>query len=99
MTLSRLKLISSHGDQTLPHLRFALYSAQSAADVSQLVQRGLEYVEGRPDILTDLTGVFEQGDPVAQGGKVFVVGLPSDLWLGYGVFTTAYIDRTLKHVV
>jgi hypothetical protein len=99
VTLSRLKLISSHGDQTLPRLRFVLHVAPSAEQVADLVQRGLQYAEGRPSVLTDLTGVFEEWPQGSQGGKVFVLGVPTDLSLGYGVFTTAYIDRSLKHVV
>jgi hypothetical protein len=80
-------------------LRFVLYTAPTVTQVNELVQQGLKYVEGKPTLLTDLTGVSDEWSEAEHGGKIFVLGVPSDLYLGYGVFTTAYIDRSLKHVV
>ncbi len=99
MNLSRLKLVSGHGDQTLSAVRFVVPGAGSgdtAMGTADLLQSGLRFAEGRPAVSTNL---WQSINGAARAEELFVVGVPSQFHLGYGVFTTAYVDRVLHRVV
>lgn len=111
MPLSRLELVSSHGDQTLGNVRFVLHGTSNGADSRAILSGGLRFVEGRPTVSTNLihaqdwtVNPVKQAQSLGQGavagdpGDVIVCTIPSNFYLGYGVFTNAYVDRQLKRV-
>jgi len=111
MTLSRLELLSSHGDQTLAQVRFAVHGSSEAAGV-EIVHRGLSFIEGRATLSTSLIQALGYAtDPVKRGystsevsvdddpGLITVIAIPAEFHLGYATFTTAYVDRSLKMVM
>ncbi len=98
MTLPRLKLSSSHGDQTFLQLRFVVHSILAASEAEAIEDNGLPFVEGRPVVCGGLDQALGQAS-TSQDGKVLVLAQPQQFHLGYGVFTTAYIDRALRRVV
>jgi hypothetical protein len=111
MALSRLELVSSHGDQTLANIRFAVHGSSNAMDAQSIFAGGLRFIEGRPTVSTNIVhaqdwtvNLDKQAQSLGTGsvpgseGSVIVCAVPSNFHLGYGVFTTAYVDRALKHV-
>ncbi|HSX01706.1 MAG TPA: hypothetical protein VLI05_00140 [Candidatus Saccharimonadia bacterium] len=123
MTLPRLKLVSSHGDQTLSRLRFVVRGAADAREADGILAVGLHFTEGRPVVSANLARAYHwsfdtdglprsaagdnQTDLVPnsqtviphQASDLFIFAVPPQFHVGYGAFTTAYIDRTLKRVV
>src|SRR5689334_7351757 len=89
MPLSRLELVSYHGDQTLRNVKFVF---QVGTELSEAMESGIRFIEGKAVVSANLT----QG--VGQAGHMAVCALPQNFFLGYGVFTTAYLDRALKRV-
>jgi len=111
MAVSRLELISSHGDQTVSRVRFVVHGTTGETETLTINDGGLRITEGRPDVSTNLVHardwtVFRgQGAPAAAPndasgaqGTVIVCAIPPSFHLGYGIFTTAYIDRAIKKV-
>jgi hypothetical protein len=108
--LSSLKLDSSHGDQNLNQVRFVAHVTSSITDTYSAEDVGLSCAEGQSAVsgnlvyARDLTinpagnqpyGINgEMGEP----GSVLVFAVPEDLSLGYGAFTSAYIDRGRKRI-
>lgn len=109
MPISRLELIAGHGDQTLGRVRFFLYPARNATDSISAEDAGLQFSEGRAIAATNivyahnavLRGATSQTEDMMIGdpGRIFIFSLPPNLHLGYGIFTSAYIDRQAKRVV
>jgi hypothetical protein len=99
MPLSRLELISSHADETLPRIRFVVHGTVNATDAISISEFGLRFAEGRPIISTDIVHAHNlTANPVGQPGAVFLCAVPTNYHVGYGAFTTAYVDRQLKRV-
>jgi hypothetical protein len=94
--MPRLKLISSHGDQTLSRIRFVMYAPTTEEARADFLQAGLRFAEGQRIASANLAHAFE-GDPAPA--RIYVMGPPNGFHPGYGVFTTAYVDRALKRVV
>jgi hypothetical protein len=92
MPMSRLELVSAHGDQTLANIRFVIYRPAAVADTPRVFTEGVTFVEGRPVVSTTIVR------PQNAAGEVIICAVPANFHLGYGVFTTAYIDRVLKKV-
>ncbi len=95
MTIARLKLLSTHGDQTLSGIRFVIHTSASADETADLTQAGLRFTEGEPVVSTNVLSVLNDVDVV---DRLFVMVVPPQFHLGYGVFTTAYVDRVLRRV-
>jgi len=57
---------------------------------------GLRFAEGQQVASASLAQAFE-GEPAPQ--RLYVMTPPIDFHAGYGVFTTAYVDRALRRVV
>ncbi len=103
MPLARLKLLSSHGDQTLSRIRFVLHGVATGEQADDLIVAGLPYIEGRPVVSTDLVHSYAQtvgngASATSRPGKMLVIALPPDCHLGYGILTTAFVDRHVKRV-
>jgi len=111
MPLSRLELVSSHGDQTLSRVRFVLHGTSNATDALSILDAGLRFVEGRSLLSTNLVyahdstlGLAAQDQPfgpaamLGDPGMAIILAVPPNHHLGYGIFTSAYIDRKLKRV-
>jgi len=111
MAIPRLELISSHGDQALSRVRFVLHGSSSATEAVSISDEGLRFVEGRPMLSTNIIHAHDwtmspqkqvqslsTGPVMGEPGDVVVCAVPADLHLGYGIFTTAYVDRALKRV-
>jgi hypothetical protein len=112
MAASRLELISSYGDQTLPRVRFVVHGTSNARDFASIGETGLRFVEGRPTVSTNIVHAQDwtvnpakQAQSLGGGtienepGSVVVCAVPANFHLGYGVFTTAYVDLALKRVI
>ncbi len=95
MALSRLELISAHGDQTLPRLRFVLHGL-SAVENQKMLKDGLTFIEGKAVVSTNLMQAYEAA---SDSGVITAIAIPPAFHLGYATFTTAYIDRSLKMVL
>ena len=102
---SHLELKSSFGDQTLTRLRFALHGTYNATETALMREEGLKFIEGKPLLSMNLIEVRQEmarlqaaGSGMGEPGSIMVCVVPANLHLGYGVFTTAYIDRQLKQV-
>jgi hypothetical protein len=111
MPLSRLELVSSHGDQTLGNIRFAVHGSANGDEAAAILSGGLRFTEGRPTVSTNIVhaqdwtvNAEKQAQSLGGGampgnpGSVIVCAVPANFHLGYGIFTTAYVDRTLKRV-
>jgi hypothetical protein len=104
MPLSRLELVSSHGDQTLSRVRFVLHGTSSATDALSVLDAGLRFVEGRSILSTniiyahDSLAVANQALTLGDPGMAIILAVPPNYHLGYGIFTSAYIDRKLRRV-
>src|SRR6185369_3449331 len=99
MAISRLELASAHGDQTLASLRFVVYGS-NAVTADEVLRHGLSFVEGRAIVSTDAIQAYENAtDFTGTEGVVTVIAMPKEFHIGYAVFTTAYIDRSLKIVM
>src|ERR1022692_1373090 len=101
MALSRLELVSSHGDQTLPMARFVVHGTSHVTESISIMDEGLRFVEGKPTVTSNLIhahdwtvapGVGAQA-MIGEPGSVIVCAIPQNYHLGYGIFTNAYIDR------
>ncbi|MDB5178931.1 MAG: hypothetical protein JWN01_874 [Patescibacteria group bacterium] len=102
---SHLELKSSFGDQTLSRLRFALHGTHNATETASLRDEGLRFIEGKPILSMNLVEARQEmgrlqaaGNGMGEPGSLMVCAVPANLHLGYGVFTTAYIDRAQKQV-
>lgn len=112
MSRSRLELICAHGDQTLSRVRFVVRGSSRLAS-EQMLHDGLNFIEGRAVASTNLIQAFSyaadpgksdgsvasSSGPLGDFGAIAVVAVPAEFHLGYGVFTTAYIDRAMKMVL
>ena len=111
MPISRLELISSYGDQTLNRVRFVVHGSSNATESVSILDEGLRFVEGRPTLSTNIVHAHDwtvnpqkqaqshgMGEVLGEPGDVMVCAVPPNLHLGYGIFTTAYVDRMLKRV-
>ncbi len=103
MPLSRLELVSNYGDQTIGRVRYVLYSATHATDAIMVVQSGLTFVEGKPIASTNFVFAHDlvkqvQVTGVGEPGSVVLMAVPPNYHVGYGIFTSAYIDMQLKRV-
>jgi hypothetical protein len=108
MPLSRLELVAQHGDQTLSRVRFFLYPARSATDAYAIQDTGLQFTEGKPFASTNIiygheavlrgSASRDADTMLGEEGGLFILSLPPNLHLGYGIFTSAYIDRKQKQV-
>jgi hypothetical protein len=109
--LSRLELISSYGDQTLPRVRFVVHGTSNATDALSVLDAGLRFTEGRPTVSTNIIHAHDWtsnpakqvqswggGQVVGEPGSVILSAIPDNNYLGYGIFTTAYIDRQLMRI-
>lgn len=109
MPLSRLELVSSYGDQTISRVRFVVHGTSSPTETLSITDAGLPVAAGRPEVSTNLlhardwttfhgsAGVPGSVDASSRG-TVIACAVPPSFYIGYGIFTTAYIDRSLKHV-
>ncbi len=110
MTQTRLELLSAHGDQTLPEVRFVAHGSSRQAG-AEILEHGLSFIEARATVSTSLIQAMGYAtDPIKRGysqseisttddpGLITVVAVPAEFHLGYATFTTAYIDRSLKLV-
>jgi hypothetical protein len=103
MPLSRLELVSSYGDQSIGRARYVLYSATHATDAITVLESGLAFVEGKPIVSTNFVFAHDlvkqvQVTGVGEPGSVMVTAVPPNYHVGYGIFTSAYIDMQLKRV-
>jgi hypothetical protein len=112
MPLSRLELVSSYGDQTLSRVRFVVHGTSNATDALSIMDAGLVFTEGRPTVSTNIVHAHDWtvnpgkqaqswggGTSVGEPGSVILCAVPANYYLGYGVFTSAYIDRQAKCVL
>lgn len=60
MALSRLELISSHGDETVSATRVVLHAAVNATETVVLRDAGLAFVPGESVVTTNLSYIYEQ---------------------------------------
>jgi hypothetical protein len=111
MPLSRLELISCYGDQTLSRVRFVVHGTSNATDTISILDGGMQFIEGRPTLSTNLVHARDWtvnpekqaqslggGSVEGEPGSVILLALPSNYHLGYGIFTSAFVDRQLKRV-
>lgn len=111
MALSRLELVSNHGDQTLSRIRFVAHGTSSATETYSVEDAGLIFAEGQPVVTTNLIHAhdwtknlpsknqpYDISSDVGEPGSVLLFAMPQDFHLGYGIFTTAYIDRAIRRV-
>jgi len=108
MAISRLELVSAHGDQSLSQVRFVLYGAGQQA-INEAMRQGLSFVEGRAVVSTNLMHAYAQATGPANSyhpevtsgetGAIMVIAMPRDFHVGYATFTTAYVDRAMKMVL
>jgi hypothetical protein len=99
MPLSRLELVSSYGDQTLSRVRFVAHGTTNATDSVSIEQSGMRFAQGQPVISTNIVHAHNwTQNNLGEPGNVFVMAIPPNYHVGYGVFTSAYIDRQLKRV-
>jgi hypothetical protein len=109
--LSRLELVSSYGDQSLSQVRFVAHGTANTTQTFSVEDAGLTFAEGQPVVTTNLLHArdwaisarnkdqpYDMRTDLGEPGTVLVFAVPQNFYLGYGVFTTAYIDRTLKRV-
>jgi hypothetical protein len=95
MTRERLELVSAHGDQTLPQVRFAAHES-SLSEGIEIQRHGLRFIEARSAVSTSMIGASSSIDGEAR--VISIVAIPASFHLGYAASTTAYIDRSLKLV-
>jgi hypothetical protein len=103
MPLSRLELISSYGDQTIARVQYVAYAAAHTTEAVSAFDAGLSFVEGQPIVSTNLIYAHDlvkqvQVRSLGEPGQVLLFAVPSNLHVGYGIFTSAYIDMALKRV-
>src|SRR5690242_13799954 len=111
MPVPRLEFISSYGDMTLSRVRYVVHGSSNATESVSIMDEGLRFVEGRPTLSTNIIHAHDwsvnpqkqaqsmgMGTMIGEPGDVFVCAVPPDLHVGYGIFTTAYVDRALKRV-
>jgi len=110
MPFAPIEFVSGYGDQTLSGVRFVLHATANATETASVTSAGLAFIEGRPMLSTDVIEAYQRtvgagatSDPwgmVAEGqpGSLLVCAVPPTLHLGYGIFTTAYVDRAQKRV-
>lgn len=103
MPLAQLELNSDYGDQSLAQVRFFLYPATHATEAINALESGLTFVEGQPVVTTNfvfahdlLKHVRDAG--VGEPGAVLLFMLPDNIHMGYGIFTSAYLDLQLRRV-
>src|SRR5882757_4955963 len=106
MPMSHLELVSSYGDQTLAGVRFVVHGTSNAGEAQAILESGLRIIPGSTSVSTNLAHAqdwtlnsLKQPQSLGAGtisheiGSVIVCAVPSDFYLGYGIFTTAYVDR------
>lgn len=102
MPMSRLELVSSHGDQSLASIRFVVHGTPDGTRTQAAFTEGLKFIEGQSVVSTNIVHAQNEATaPVAAGtapGSIIVCAVPANFHLGYGIFTTAYVDRTFKRV-
>jgi hypothetical protein len=104
MPMSRLELVSAYGDQTLFRVRFIIHGTSNATDELSIMDAGLAFTEGQPSVSTNIIHghdwtVSPGEDTFGLPGSVVLCAVPPNYYLGYGVFTSAYIDRQVKRVL
>jgi len=98
--MGKLELLSQFGDYTVANYRYVVHWTGNATETESVLDAGLEIIEGQPVFSTSLvhpygTGVNHGGEP----GSMLICAVPMNYHLGYGVFTTAYVDRSDKAVL
>lgn len=109
---TRLELVSVVGDQMLARVRFVVHGTSNVREADAIMSLGLRFTEGRPTVSTNLIHAQDwtvnpekqaqswgEGMVPGETGRVVLSMIPSQFHVGYGVFTTAYIDRASKQVM
>lgn len=109
---SGIRLESVRGDETLRNMRFVCHGTTNAADGAAILGTGFRYIEGRPTVSSNLVHAADwtrdeakqrqslgNGPVPGEAGVLVVLAVPVDVQIGYGMFTDAIIDRTLKQVI
>lgn len=107
---SKLEAKSEYGDAVLPQIKFVVHGTSNPADTAAILANGLTFIEGRPSVSTNLVHAHEWTTSmkkqkqqagaagVVETGSVIVVEVPPNLHLGYGIFTSAFVNRADKKV-
>jgi hypothetical protein len=84
-----------------------VHGTSSPTETLTINGSGLVVAEGRPEVSTNLAhardwttfhGRPDQAQGDGERGTVLVCAVPPNFHIGYGIFTTAYIDRAMKRV-
>src|SRR6266550_3466486 len=111
MASDRLEVVSATGDETIGRYKWVVHGASNATEALSILDGGLSFVEGRPTFSTNLVHAHDwtvnpekqrqslgTGTALGQPGRIIFLALPPNSHLGHGTFTSAFIDRSLKHV-
>src|SRR6266566_4026694 len=99
MSISRLEVLSARGDETIGRYKWVVHGTSNATDALSITDAGLNFIEGRPTFSTNLVHAYDwtvnpekqaqslgRGEMVGEPGSVMLVAVPSNLYLGHGVF-------------
>lgn len=91
----RLHLEAAHGDVGLLRLPVVVHVTPDESYVGDALAGQLPFAFGQPGLTANLADVM----PAAQnGGAALLIQPPPGLIVGYGVFTSAYVDRVIRRV-
>jgi hypothetical protein len=102
MPLARLELKSAFGDQTIGRVRFAVHGTSNLTDTVMISDGGLRFCEGQPVVSTNLVYAHDWTQRTVgagDGGEIVLLAVPASFYTGYGIFTSAFIDRQSKRVL
>ncbi len=110
--ITEYELNSIEGDEGFSNISIVLHGNSSEADCERISKVGMTVQEGRATVSTDLAHAMRWAatnekrhyskSPTEriddEVGRIFVLRIPEDLHLGYGMFTSEKIDDTSREV-
>lgn len=102
MASSQIELLASYGDKTVSKTRFVAYVPVKQSVAENTTQGKLVFHEGQPAVSSDLLYTHDLASQLygasAAGSQIYVYMVPSKLFVGNSVFTSAFLDLKFKQV-
>ena len=110
--MNRQQYNSVSSDRGLTSVSLVLHGNSSIEDSKQIFETGFRLQEGRPTVSTDLAHAtrwatssekrhYSKSTTLRDNnevGAIFVVRVPKDIHVGYGIFTSMHVDDARKEV-
>jgi hypothetical protein len=110
--MQALECVSSYGDLTLSKVKFLVHGTSNSTEALSILDGGMRFTEGRPTFSTNIVHAHDwtvntlkqaqsrgEGTVVGEPGSVILTAFPSNYYVGYGIYTSAFIDRHFKRVI